>query len=128
MKKIINTKNAPAPIGPYNQAILKGNMLYTSGQIALTAQGEMCENDIKKQTRQIFANIKAILEEAQSGMEDIIKINIFLTSMKDFGIVNVIMAEVFGDHKPVRSTIEVSALPKNAMIEMDVIAVALDYH
>jgi 2-iminobutanoate/2-iminopropanoate deaminase len=103
-------------------------LLYTSGQIALTPSGEMLENDIKKQTRQIFANLKAILEDNESSLDNVIKVNIFLTDMKDFAIVNVIMAEVFGEHKPVRSTIEVQGLPKNAMIEMDVISVISDYH
>jgi len=120
--EFLNTTNAPAAIGPYSQAIKVGGMLYSSGQIALTPEGVMLENDIKLQTRQIFKNIRAILEDNGAYMENIIKINIFLTDMNDFGIVNVIMAEEFGEHKPVRSTIEVSALPKNAMIEMDIIA------
>ena len=88
----------------------------------------MVENDIKKQTRQIFENIKAILEDNGTFMSEVLKLNIFLTDMNDFGVVNVIMAEVFGDHKPVRSTIQVAGLPKNAMIEMDVIATAVDFH
>lgn len=126
--EFLNTNNAPQAIGPYSQAIKTGNLLYTSGQIALTPQGEMIENDIKKQTRQIFSNIKAIVEDNESSMEQIIKINIFLTNMDDFGIVNVLMAEAFGEHKPVRSTVAVSTLPKNAMIEMDIIAEVTDYH
>ena len=115
--EFLHTDNAPAAIGPYSQAVKINGLLYTSGQIALTPKGEMCENDIKKQTRQIFSNLKAILEDNHSSMEQVIKVNIFLTDMGNFGIVNVIMAEVFGDHKPVRSTIEVKGLPKNAMIE-----------
>jgi len=127
--EFLHTDNAPAAIGPYSQAVKANGMLYTSGQIALTAQGEMLENDIKKQTRQVFANLKAILEDNESSFEDVIKVNIFLTDMNDFGIVNVIMAEVFGDHKPVRSTIAVKTLPKNAMVEMDLIALVRgDYH
>lgn len=127
--EFLHTDNAPAAIGPYSQAVKANGMLYTSGQIALTAQGEMLENDIKKQTRQVFANLKAILEDNDSSFEDVIKVNIFLTDMNDFGIVNVIMAEVFGDHKPVRSTIAVKTLPKNAMVEMDLIALVRgDYH
>ena len=120
--KFLNTINAPAAIGPYSQAVKVNGLLYSSGQIALTADGVMLENDIKKQTRQIFKNINAILEDNGGSIESIIKINIFLTDMNDFGVVNVLMAEEFGDHKPVRSTVEVSALPKNAMIEMDIIA------
>ena len=126
--ELLHTDNAPAAIGPYSQAVKVNGLLYTSGQIALTPLGEMIENDIKKQTRQIFANIRAILEDSESAMDKVIKINIYLTDMNDFGIVNVIMAEEFGDHKPVRSTIAVKTLPKNAMIEMDIIAQVVDYH
>jgi len=120
--EFLHTDRAPAAIGPYSQAVNVNGFLYSSGQIALTAEGKMLENDIKKQTRQIFANLRAILEDNGGSIESIVKINIFLTDMNDFGIVNVLMAEEFGDHKPVRSTVEVSALPKNAMIEMDIIA------
>ncbi|MBD3840706.1 MAG: RidA family protein [Campylobacterales bacterium] len=126
--EFLHTDNAPAAIGPYSQAVKVNGLLYTSGQIALTPNGEMCENDIKKQTRQIFSNLRAILEDNLSSMDQVIKINIYLTDMSDFGIVNVIMAEEFGDHKPVRSTVQVAALPKNAMIEMDLIAQVADYH
>jgi 2-iminobutanoate/2-iminopropanoate deaminase len=125
--EFLNTKNAPQAIGPYSQAVKVNGLLYTSGQIALTVDGVMLENDIKKQTRQIFTNIQAILDDNASTMDNVIKINIFLTDMNDFGIVNVIMAEVFGDHKPVRSTVAVKSLPKNAMIEMDIIAAVADY-
>ena len=120
--EFLHTDRAPAAIGPYSQAVNVNGFLYSSGQIALTAEGKMLENDIKKQTRQIFANLRAILEDNGGSIESIIKINIFLTDMNDFGIVNVLMAEEFGDHKPVRSTVEVAGLPKNAMIEMDIIA------
>ena len=127
--ELLHTDNAPAAIGPYSQAVKVNGLLYTSGQIALTPAGEMLENDIKKQTRQIFSNIKAILEDNETSIDQVIKVNIFLTDMNDFGIVNVLMAEFFGDHKPVRSTIQVAALPKNALIEMDCIAtVNGDYH
>jgi len=126
--EFLTTQNAPAAIGPYSQAVKVNGMLYTSGQIALKPNGEMVENDINKQTRQIFANLKAILEDNGTFIDSVVKINIFLTDMNDFGVVNVIMAEVFGDHKPVRSTIEVKSLPKNAMLEMDVVATAADFH
>jgi len=126
--EFLHTDNAPAAIGPYSQAIKVNGFLYTSGQIALMPSGEMVENDIKKQTRQIFTNLRSILEENHSSFDKVVKLNIFLTNMNDFGIVNVIMAEVFGDHKPVRSTVEVAGLPKNAMIEMDLIATVVDYH
>lgn len=126
--EFLTTDNAPAAIGPYSQAVKFNGMLYTSGQIALELNGEMVENDIKKQTRKIFENIRAILEDNGTFMSSVVKVNIFLTDMNDFGIVNVLMAEAFGDHKPVRSTVEVKGLPKNAMIEMDVIATATDFH
>ncbi len=126
--ELLHSDNAPAAIGPYSQAVRVNGLLYTSGQIALKVNGEMVENDIKKQTRQIFANLGAILEDNHTSFENVVKINIFLTDMNDFGVVNVIMAEVFGLHKPARSTIEVAGLPKNAMIEMDLIATVADYH
>jgi 2-iminobutanoate/2-iminopropanoate deaminase len=120
--EFLHSNNAPEAIGPYSQAVKANGMFYTSGQIALKVNGEMVHNDIKDQTRQIFANIRALLEDNGLLMSDVIKVNIFLTNMQDFGVVNVLMAEAFGDHKPVRSTIEVKGLPKNAMIEMDIIA------
>ncbi len=126
--ELLHTDNAPAAIGPYSQAVKVNGLLYTSGQIALKLNGEMVENDIKKQTRQIFDNLGAILEDNHTTFENVVKINIFLTDMNDFGVVNVIMAEVFGHHKPARSTIEVAGLPKNAMIEMDLIATVAEYH
>lgn len=126
--EFLTTDKAPAAIGPYSQAVKFNGMLYTSGQIALELNGEMVENDIKKQTRKIFENIKAILEDNGTFMSSVVKVNIFLTDMNDFGIVNVLMAEAFGDHKPARSTVAVKGLPKNAMIEMDVIASAADFH
>ncbi len=126
--ELLHSDNAPAAIGPYSQAVRVNGLLYTSGQIALKLNGEMIENDIKKQTRQIFANLGAILEDNHTNFENVVKINIFLTDMNDFGVVNVIMAEVFGLHKPARSTVQVAGLPKNAMIEMDLIATVADYH
>jgi len=126
--ELLHSDRAPAAIGPYSQAVRVNGLLYTSGQIALKLNGEMIENDIKKQTRQIFTNLRAILEDNHTTLENVVKINIFLTDMNDFGVVNVIMAEIFGHHKPARSTIQVSGLPKNAMIEMDLIATVADYH
>jgi len=126
--ELLHSDKAPAAIGPYSQAVRVNGLLYTSGQIALKLNGEMIENDIKKQTRQIFINLSAILENSHTSFENVVKINIFLTDMNDFGVVNVIMAEIFGHHKPARSTIEVSGLPKNAMIEMDLIATVANYH
>jgi 2-iminobutanoate/2-iminopropanoate deaminase len=126
--EFLTTPNAPAAIGPYSQAVKFNGILFTSGQIAMKPNGEMIENDIKKQTRQIFENLQAILEDNGTFLSEVLKVNIFLTDMNDFGIVNVIMAEIFGEHKPARSTVQVAGLPKNAMIEMDVIATAVDFH
>ena len=126
--EFLHSDNVPAAIGPYSQAVKVNGLLYTSGQIALKVNGEMEENDIKIQTRQIFSNIKALLEDNGTSMYEVIKVNIFLTNMQDFGVVNVLMAEAFGEHKPARSTIEVKGLPKNSMIEMDVVATVADYH
>ena len=126
--ELLHSDNVPVAIGPYSQAVKVNGLLYTSAQVPLKLNGEMVENDIKLQARQVFSNIKILLEDNESSMEEVIKLNIFLTNMQHFGIVNVIMAEVFGDHKPVRSTVEVAGLPKNAMIVMDVIATVADYH
>ncbi len=119
----IQTPNAPQAIGPYSQAVKVGNTLYTSGQIALTPAGEMLEGDIKVQTQQVLANLKAVLEASGSSMNQVIKTTIFLDSMADFGVVNEIYAEAFGSHKPARSTVAVQTLPKNALVEIDAIAV-----
>lgn len=126
--KMINTEKAPEAIGPYSQAVKFNGVIYTSGQIALTPGGELIERDIKKQTRQVLTNLKNVLESTESGLDQVLKVTIYLENMDDFGIVNVIYAEYFGDHKPARSTVAVKTLPKNVLVEMDVIATAYDYH
>jgi len=126
--QFLHTDNAPAAIGPYSQAVRIKDMIFTSGQIALKPDGTMVENDIKAQTRQVLTNLKAVLEDNESGLDKVIKTTIYLADMKDFGVVNVIYAEFFGDHKPARSTIAVKTLPKNALIEIDAIALVNDYH
>lgn len=126
--EIISTNKAPAAIGPYSQAIKANGLVYTSGQIALTPEGELVQRDIKLQTRQVLTNLRNVLEEAQSSLSQVIKVTIYLENMDDFGIVNVIYAEFFEDHKPVRSTVAVRTLPKNVLVEMDVIATSYDYH
>ncbi|WP_345970957.1 RidA family protein [Sulfurimonas sp. HSL1-6] len=122
--QFVQTENAPAAIGPYSQAVKVNGMVYTSGQIALTPAGEMLENDITVQTKQVLANLTAVLEAAGSGLGKVIKTTIFLDSMDDFATVNAIYAEAFGDHKPARSTVAVKTLPKNALVEIDAIALA----
>lgn len=124
--EIIQTPNAPAAIGPYSQAIKVNGMVFTSGQIAITPEGELVERDIKKQTRQVLTNLQNVLEEANSSLNNVVKATIYLENMDDFGVVNVIYAEYFGDHKPARSTVAVKTLPKNVLVEIDVIATCDD--
>lgn len=118
----VQTSNAPAAIGPYSQAMVANGMVFTSGQIALTPSGEMVDGDVSAQCIQVLANLKAVLEAAGSSMDKVIKTTIFLADMDDFAVVNVIYAEAFGDHKPARSTVAVKTLPKNALVEIDAIA------
>ncbi|MCI7711127.1 MAG: RidA family protein [Helicobacter sp.] len=118
----IFTPNAPEAIGPYSQAIVHNGLVYTSGQIALNPQGIMNEGDIQAQTTQVFENLKAILEQAGSSLQKVIKTSVFLSNMENFGAMNAIYATYFGDHKPARSTIAVKTLPKNALVEIECIA------
>ena len=118
----IQTSDAPQAIGPYSQAVRMGDIIYTSGQIALTPEGVMVEDDIVSQSKQVLANLKAVLEAAGSSLQKVIKTTIYLDSMDDFAIVNEIYAEAFGAHKPARSTVAVQTLPKNALVEIDAVA------
>ncbi len=120
--KYVQTNKAPSAIGPYSQAVVANGMVFTSGQIALTPEGVMLENDVVVQTKQVLKNLQAVLEEAGSSMGDVIKTTIFLDSMDDFSVVNEIYAEAFGDHKPARATVAVKTLPKNALVEIDAVA------
>ncbi len=119
---IVQTPNAPAAIGPYSQAMIANGMVYTSGQIALTPAGEMVTGDVSVQCVQVLANLKAVLEAAGSSLDKVIKTTIFLDNMDDFGAVNELYAQAFGDHKPARSTVAVKTLPKNALVEIDAVA------
>jgi len=121
--EFVATQNAPQAIGPYSQAVKHNGLVYTSGQIALTPAGEMTEDDIVKQTHQVMKNVSAVLKAAGSSLNGVIKTTIFLSDMDNFVTVNEIYAEYFGDHKPARATVAVKTLPKNAMIEIDCIAV-----
>lgn len=123
--EMINTNRAPAAIGPYSQAIKTNGIIYTSGQIALTPSGELVDRDIKRQTRQVLTNLKNLLEDSDSGLEYVVKTTIFLENIEDFGIVNVLYAEFFGDHKPARSTVAVKTLPKNVLVEIEAIALEI---
>lgn len=121
--EFVATQNAPQAIGPYSQAVKHNGLVYTSGQIALTPDGEMTENDIIKQTHQVMKNLTAVLHAAGSSLTGVIKTTIFLSDMDNFVTVNAIYAEYFGSHKPARATVAVKTLPKNALIEIDCIAV-----
>lgn len=121
--KTVSTKNAPAAIGPYAQGIIVNGMFYSSGQIPLTASGELVEGDIVAQTNQVFENLKAVLKEAGSSLNHVVKTTVFLADMNDFAAMNEVYANHFGDHKPARSAIEVARLPKDVKVEIEVIAV-----
>lgn len=123
MKKIINTINAPEPIGPYSQAMQSGNILYTSGQIAIDPKtGELVMDSIELETKQIMNNIKAVLKEASMTFNDVIKTSIFISNMNNFDKINKIYKQYFRTNYPARETVEVSCLPKNVNVEISVIA------
>lgn len=123
MKKIINTSKAPAAIGPYSQGIKVGNLLFTSGQIPLVPEtGELVEGDVSTQTRQSLENIKAILEEAGTKLENVVKTMVFIKNMDDFGKINQVYGEFFTENQPARSCVEVARLPKDVQVEIEVIA------
>lgn len=124
MKKIIQTDKAPAPVGPYNQAVIHNGTLYASGQIAINpATGELVKGSIEEETRQIMENIKAILTEADLSFEDVIKCSVFVSDMNDYGRINAVYAEYFNeDTAPARELVEVGNLPKFMNIEISVIA------
>lgn len=122
-KKIINTENAPAPIGPYNQAVHVGNLLFISGQIALKpGSGELAMADIIEETHQVMQNLKAILTEAGTNFDNVVKTTIFLSDMALFGQVNEIYGKYFNGDFPARETIAVKGLPKNVNVEISMIA------
>jgi 2-iminobutanoate/2-iminopropanoate deaminase len=124
MKTIINTNNAPAPIGPYSQATLAGGFLFVSGQIPINPlSGELISSDIKAEATQVMENIKAILTEAGLGFDNIVKTSIFLTDLQNFVQVNEVYGTYFTSDFPARETIQVSALPKGVNVEISVIAV-----
>ena len=122
-KKIIKTNNAPAPIGPYNQAVQFGNMLFISGQIALDpASGNLVQGDIKAETIQVMSNLKAILTDAGMDFSNILKTTIFLMDMGQFAQVNEVYGSYFSENPPARETVQVSGLPKSVNVEISMIA------
>lgn len=124
MKKIIFTKNAPEPIGPYSQATMVGNTLYTSGQIAINPiNGELVTSNIEEETKQVMENLKAVLTEANMTFEHVFKTTIFISDMKNFSKINTVYAKYFNaETAPARETVEVANLPKYVNVEISVIA------
>lgn len=123
MKTVISTTNAPAAIGPYSQAIRVGNLVFTSGQIPIDpATGSFIEGGIKEQTRQSLLNVKAVLNEAGTTMDHVIKTTVFMADMNDFAEMNSVYAEFFNAPYPARSAVAVKTLPKGALVEIEVIA------
>jgi len=118
----IQTDNAPKAVGAYSQGVSTGNLVFFSGQIGLTPEGEMAGDDITRQTTQILQNISALLEATSLTKNNVVKATIFLTDIDDFAIVNGLYGDFFGDHRPARSCVAVAALPKNALIEIEIIA------
>ncbi|MBU6247407.1 MAG: RidA family protein [Xanthomonadaceae bacterium] len=123
-RSIIATDQAPAAIGPYSQAVRAGNTVYFSGQIPLDpATGVLVQGDIRTQTRRVFDNLKAVAAAAGGSLAQIVRVGIYVTDLAHFGEVNAVMAEYFEAPYPARSTIEVSALPKEAQVEVDAVMV-----
>ena len=121
--KVINTKKAPAAIGPYSQAIQVGNLVYTSGQIPIDpATGVFVEGGIKEQTRQSLINVRSILEEAGLSMSNVVKTTVYMADMNDFADMNAVYAEFFTEPYPARSAVAVKTLPKGALVEIEVVA------
>lgn len=122
--KVVATSNAPQAIGPYSQAIVANGMVFCSGQISLSPEGElMGQRDIFIQTKRVLSNLKAVLEAAGSGLDKVVKTTVYLSDMNNFTEVNEIYARFFADNKPARATVEVSRLPKDVLVEIDAIAV-----
>ncbi|MGI6252907.1 MAG: RidA family protein [Aminivibrio sp.] len=123
MKKIISTTAAPAAVGPYSQAVKAGNFIFTSGQLPMTADtGDFVEGGVEAQAEQVLKNVKAVLEAEGYTLNDVIKATVFATNMGDFAVVNGVYAKYFDKEPPARSFVEVSALPKGALVEIEVVA------
>lgn len=123
-KESISTNKAPAAIGPYSQAIKTGNMIFTSGQLGINPEtGEFVDDNIQEETRQSLKNLMAIIEEAGGTFEDIVKVTIFIKDMENFSKINEVYEEYFSTHKPARSCVEISRLPKNGNVEIEAIAI-----
>jgi 2-iminobutanoate/2-iminopropanoate deaminase len=122
--EIIHSDDAPKAIGPYAQAVKAGNVLYTSGQVSLDPKtGQLVSGDFSTQARQVFDNLAAVLRAGGAGFHNVAKATVYLSDLANFAALNAVYAEYFGDHKPARSTVQVAALPRNAALEIDLIAV-----
>ena len=119
--KVIQTPNAPAAIGPYSQAMVVGDLLFTSGQIPLRADGTLNNGDIAVQTTQVLANLKAVIEAAGSSLNQVVKTTVFMKNLDDFVAMNKIYADMFGSHTPARSTVQVAKLPRDVLVEIEAI-------
>lgn len=126
-KHIVKSDKAPAPVGPYSQAVVSGGFVFCSGQIPLDpAAGPLVTGDIGSETARVMENLKAVLEEAGSSMDDVVKTTIFLTDMGDFSRVNAVYGSFFREMPPARSTVQVAALPKGARVEIECVAVKVN--
>lgn len=119
--QVIQTPHAPAAIGPYSQAMVVGNLLFTSGQIALRPDGTLNNGDIVVQTTQVLANLKAVIEAAGADLNKVVKTTVFLKNLDDFVEMNRIYGEAFGNHAPARSTVQVAKLPRDVLVEIEAI-------
>lgn len=118
---IIQTPNAPAAIGPYSQAVVVGDLLFTSGQIPLRPDGTLNDGDITVQTTQVLSNLKAVIEAAGANLNKVVKTTVFLKNLDDFVPMNTVYGEVFGNHTPARSTVQVAKLPRDVLVEIEAI-------
>jgi len=124
MLRPLSTEKAPAAVGPYSQGMKAENIIFTSGQLAIDSKtGEICTGDIQKETRMCLESVKAILETANATLNNVVKVTVFVTDMGNFSLINEVYAEYFTDHKPARSLVEVSKLPKGGDIEIEAIAI-----
>jgi 2-iminobutanoate/2-iminopropanoate deaminase len=123
--RTIATPDAPAAIGPYSQAVVASGLVFTAGQVALDPKTmELVEGDVRAQTERVFANLSAVLRAAGSGFDRVVKATVFLADMGDFAAMNEVYGKAFGAHRPARSTVAVRTLPKNAKVEIDLVALA----
>jgi 2-iminobutanoate/2-iminopropanoate deaminase len=124
VKETISTENAPGAIGPYSQAVKAGNFVFCSGQIPINPQtGEFVSEDVAEQTRQVLKNLSAVLEAAETNLNNVVKTTVFLTDMNDFAAMNEVYAEFFSENKPARATVQAARLPRDARVEIECIAV-----